>query len=442
MAGYPPPSTPRKPRRWIWILVGLVLATALGGGAFAVDQHLTQRSDRLTFYKKVADLQKPAFVLITRDEIYLNGKPVATTRALANNDSPNWKVAALYKRLQTRRYRHNMTTDEAFHREVTLCAAKQTDFKVLKKVLHTCEFAGFSDQTVGLPEGSIPQEVSRMETSACSVMELQRQRPLTSGAPEKRIRINVLVGDDGFTITAGGERMVVARKGASLDHATLALRLKEIHDRLPAKDDLTAVAEDDVTTADILATLKTARKEFSHLSLVDPSAATRAAAQDPEDRLGGLIGDAVDGSGIGLGTLGTIGQGGGGSGAGYGRGTGGLRGRRAPAPRVIAGRAQVRGALDKQIIRRIIRRHINEVKYCYQKELQTRPGLDGRVVILFTIAGTGQVVMARVQQSTMKNRNVETCIARAVRRWLFPKPRGGGIVIVSYPFVLRTVGSK
>ena len=253
MAGYPPPSTPRKPRRWIWILVGLVLATALGGGAFAVDQHLTQRSDRLTFYKKVADLQKPAFVLITRDEIYLNGKPVATTRALANNDSPNWKVAALYKRLQTRRYRHNMTTDEAFHREVTLCAAKQTDFKVLKKVLHTCEFAGFSDQTVGLPEGSIPEEVSRMETSACSVMELQRQRPLTSGAPEKRIRINVLVGDDGFTITAGGERMVVARKGASLDHATLALRLKEIHDRLPAKDDLTAVAEDDVTTADILA---------------------------------------------------------------------------------------------------------------------------------------------------------------------------------------------
>ena len=45
-----------------------------------------------------------------------------------------------------------------------------------------------------------------------------------------------------------------------------------------------------------------------------------------------------------------------------------------------------------------------------------------------------------VQTSTMKNRNVEQCIAAAVRRWLFPKPKGGGIVIVSYPFVLKSSG--
>ena len=49
--------------------------------------------------------------------------------------------------------------------------------------------------------------------------------------------------------------------------------------------------------------------------------------------------------------------------------------------------------------------------------------------------------MAVVQKSTMNNRNVETCIAKAVRRWLFPKPKGGGIVIVSYPFVLRAAGA-
>ena len=118
------------------------------------------------------------------------------------------------------------------------------------------------------------------------------------------------------------------------------------------------------------------------------------------------------------------------------------RSRRARAPRVVAGRAQVHGALDKEIIRRIIRRHINEVKYCYQKELQVKPGLYGRVVIQFTISGTGQVVMAVVQSSTMNNRNVETCIARAVRRWLFPKPKGGGIVIVSFPFVLRSAAGS
>ncbi len=119
-----------------------------------------------------------------------------------------------------------------------------------------------------------------------------------------------------------------------------------------------------------------------------------------------------------------------------------LRGRRSKAPRVTGGRARVRGALDKGIIRRIIRRHINEVKYCYQKELQARPDLHGRVVVQFTISPTGQVVSSVVQSSTMGNRQVETCIAMAVRRWLFPKPKGGGIVIVTYPFRMRTSGGS
>jgi hypothetical protein len=51
-------------------------------------------------------------------------------------------------------------------------------------------------------------------------------------------------------------------------------------------------------------------------------------------------------------------------------------------------------------------------------------------------------VVSKVGSSTLKNAKVETCIAQAVRRWLFPKPKGGGIVIVSYPFVLRSAGTE
>jgi hypothetical protein len=40
----------------------------------------------------------------------------------------------------------------------------------------------------------------------------------------------------------------------------------------------------------------------------------------------------------------------------------------------------------------------------------------------------------------MNNPPVEQCIAGAVRRWEFPKPEGG-IVIVSYPFVLKAAGA-
>lgn len=218
------------------------------------------------------------------------------------------------------------------------------------------------------------------------------------------------------------------------------------------------LAEDAAKNAGVLGLLKSS--SGSHLASI--FGRDSALGTDAEDALGGLIGDQVGesyglgglglagtgrgggGTGegtIGLGTLGTIGKGGGGgSGAGYGRGAGRLGGRRARAPRVIAGRATVRGALDKEIIRRIIRRHINEVKFCYQRELQGNAKLGGRVIVQFMITSTGQVGTSKVQGSTVGNQKVEMCIAQAVRRWLFPKPKGGGIVIVSYPFVLRSAG--
>jgi hypothetical protein len=34
----------------------------------------------------------------------------------------------------------------------------------------------------------------------------------------------------------------------------------------------------------------------------------------------------------------------------------------------------------------------------------------------------------------MNDVRVESCVVSAVKRWDFPKPTGGGIAIVSYPF--------
>jgi TonB family protein len=220
------------------------------------------------------------------------------------------------------------------------------------------------------------------------------------------------------------------------------------------------LAEEQAQKAGILGLIKS--QEGSHLASI--FGRDSALGNDAENVLGGLVGTQIGeaygvgglglvGSGkggggtgegtIGLGNLGTIGKGGGGgNGSGYGRGAGGLGGRRAHAPDVVPGTAQVRGSLDKEIIRRIIRRHLNEVRFCYEKELMHKQDLYGRVMIQFTISGTGQVVASVVQNSTMNNPNVEQCIAQAVRRWEFPKPQGGGIVIVSYPFVLKAAGAE
>jgi tetratricopeptide (TPR) repeat protein len=112
-------------------------------------------------------------------------------------------------------------------------------------------------------------------------------------------------------------------------------------------------------------------------------------------------------------------------------------GRPRSAPRVEQGKLVVRGSLDKEIIRRVVARHLNEVRFCYEKELMSKPELAGEVTVMFTISAEGSVVAAIVQRSTMNDAQVESCIAGAARRWEFPKPEGGGIVIVNYPFVLR-----
>ena len=154
-------------------------------------------------------------------------------------------------------------------------------------------------------------------------------------------------------------------------------------------------------------------------------------------RGGGGTGEGV----IGLGNTGLIGKGGGDAGSGYGRGSGaGFGGRGKRVPRVRQGTAKVQGALDRDIIRRVVRAHINEVRHCYNQGLSRDPNLQGRVAIKFVITATGKIGSSVTEESTVKDNAVNTCVAKAVKRWKFPKPRGGGNVLVSYPFTLSGDG--
>jgi TonB family protein len=191
-----------------------------------------------------------------------------------------------------------------------------------------------------------------------------------------------------------------------------------------------------------------------------PFGADTAIGNDPENALGALMGSQIgdnfgygglglrgtgrggggDGRGtIGLGRLNTIGHGaGGGKNQGYGRGTGNLHSRRARGPDVVTpGSATVHGALSREVIRRYIRRNLNQIRYCYEQELVRRPDLAGRVQVQFVISQSGAVSSSSVANSTMGNANVEQCVSRAVGRIAFPQPDGGGVVIVTYPFMFQ-----
>lgn len=158
--------------------------------------------------------------------------------------------------------------------------------------------------------------------------------------------------------------------------------------------------------------------------------------------LGGTAGTGRGGGGVsersfglGQGGVGTAGRGGGSGGSDYGRNAGQIDERQTVVPKVIPGSPVVTGSLDKEIIRRVIRRHTREVKYCYERELIKNKTLAGKVIVSFTISGTGAVVAASAKGGTLGNGAVSACIAAKVRRWIFPEPNGGGIVRVNYPFV-------
>lgn len=160
----------------------------------------------------------------------------------------------------------------------------------------------------------------------------------------------------------------------------------------------------------------------------------------------GLLGTGIGGGGNGEGTIGlgndnTVGKGGGGgNGAGYGKGAGNLGGRIASAPDPLSGKAEIKGSLDKEIIRRVIKRNREQFKYCYEMELQKDPSLSGRVVVKFIIDTTGAVASSN-PVGVGVSQTVDLCIANKIKQLSFPMPEGGGIVEVSYPFIFQSSGT-
>jgi TonB family protein len=114
------------------------------------------------------------------------------------------------------------------------------------------------------------------------------------------------------------------------------------------------------------------------------------------------------------------------------------RGSRVPILR--QGSATVHGSLSKEVIRRAIQLHLNEIRFCYEDALRQAPDLSGRVSVGFLITPSGLVQTAVIEDSSLGSNAAEQCIAKAVRRWTFSAPEGGGYVRVSYPFVFEAAG--
>ncbi|MCK5884078.1 MAG: AgmX/PglI C-terminal domain-containing protein [Bacteriovoracaceae bacterium] len=99
-------------------------------------------------------------------------------------------------------------------------------------------------------------------------------------------------------------------------------------------------------------------------------------------------------------------------------------------------------SLDPEVIAAIIKRYMPQIEHCYEARLSQDSGLKGKVTVYFQIISTGGVASPKILATTLKDQITERCIINKIRKWKFPKPRGGGVVDVNYPFLLMSTRDK
>jgi outer membrane biosynthesis protein TonB len=77
-------------------------------------------------------------------------------------------------------------------------------------------------------------------------------------------------------------------------------------------------------------------------------------------------------------------------------------------------------------IRRVIRRHQNEVRFCIESGPRD---VEASVSVAFVIRPNGSVASANAMGSTGTDPEGERCVATAVQRWTFPASSGGEITL-------------
>lgn len=136
-----------------------------------------------------------------------------------------------------------------------------------------------------------------------------------------------------------------------------------------------------------------------------------------------LSGDQVAGSGSGIASVGKV------------KKKGKVRGK---VTKMSSG-AKVGGSLSRADVLKVINSHFHAVQACYERALMQKPTLSGRIAFDWTVTKTGSVKGVRVRSSTLGSPKVANCIANLIKRWKFPRPKGGDAVI-TFPFLFR-VGS-
>jgi hypothetical protein len=99
---------------------------------------------------------------------------------------------------------------------------------------------------------------------------------------------------------------------------------------------------------------------------------------------------------------------------------------------------RIEGGMSREMVKRVIDQHLQEITYCYENALISNPDIMGRMVFEWKILMDGRVGQIRIVASSVNSHEIHDCIKSAIKSWRFPKPEGAEVV-VSYPFVFDLV---
>jgi beta-lactamase regulating signal transducer with metallopeptidase domain len=91
-------------------------------------------------------------------------------------------------------------------------------------------------------------------------------------------------------------------------------------------------------------------------------------------------------------------------------------------------------AIDLSLVAKEVKRHLGDLKQCYERRLVVHPELSGKVVMHWYIATDGKVPEQCVTEDTIGDEEILACVNKLVEECRFPAPSGGA-VDVSFPFV-------
>lgn len=105
--------------------------------------------------------------------------------------------------------------------------------------------------------------------------------------------------------------------------------------------------------------------------------------------------------------------------------------------KIAAESPEIEGQMDEETVRKIALKNQASLKYCFQKAQLRNPELSGKIIVRLTIDGDGNVTDVSVEQSTIDDQEMVSCVLRMVKRWKFPAT--GGEVNITFPLVFMSV---